>query len=52
MMTDYCLTTQRKGNDMTDAVKTTDIQKYESGLSIEKHNELANNFNPFMRLNS
>lgn len=25
---------------------TADIQKYESGLSMEKHNELAGRFNP------
>ena len=27
---------------------TIEIQAYESGLSVEKHNELANRFNPFM----
>ena len=29
-------------------MKTTDVQEYDSGLSVEKHNTLCNTFNPFM----
>ena len=32
----------------TETAGTTEVQEYDSGLSVEKHNTLANTFNPFM----